>query len=239
MPVTQRYTTEQIVAKSGGAERLQGQGSTIRQVCRRLGISEQSAYRWHRAFRAEGGQGAAVEGAGGGERAVEADRGRPAPWRSAVRRGATDFEQRLVKAMCQLAEQHPRYGLREGQMAATTTTAGGPVEAVLKWPLGHCHKNWTEPWGLDTVLRGLGSASSRSSGFRQRDHRDRPADAPHSDRRTPPRSGQECERVASHRCPLQVEVSGTVASPKIAQNAKASSCYGTLTQPIPSGSSMD
>lgn len=46
MPAKKRYTAEQIVAKLREAEKLQGQGSTIPQVCKRLGISEQTFYRW-------------------------------------------------------------------------------------------------------------------------------------------------------------------------------------------------
>jgi putative transposase len=41
-----RYTVEQIVAKLREAERLQGQGMTIPQVCKRLAVSEQTFYRW-------------------------------------------------------------------------------------------------------------------------------------------------------------------------------------------------
>jgi transposase-like protein len=41
-----RYSVEQIVAKLREAERLQGQGQTIPQVCKRLGVSEQTFYRW-------------------------------------------------------------------------------------------------------------------------------------------------------------------------------------------------
>jgi transposase-like protein len=41
-----RFSVEQIVAKLREAERLQGQGQTIRQVCKRLGVSEQTFYRW-------------------------------------------------------------------------------------------------------------------------------------------------------------------------------------------------
>ncbi|MGH2704422.1 MAG: helix-turn-helix domain-containing protein, partial [Actinomycetota bacterium] len=37
---------EQIVAKLREAEKLQGQGATIPQVCKRLQISEQTFYRW-------------------------------------------------------------------------------------------------------------------------------------------------------------------------------------------------
>jgi transposase-like protein len=41
-----RYSTEQIVAKLREAERLQGQGATIPGVCKKLGVSEQTFYRW-------------------------------------------------------------------------------------------------------------------------------------------------------------------------------------------------
>lgn len=46
MAAAKRYTTEQIVAKLREAEKLQGQGLTIPQVCKRLGVSEQTFYRW-------------------------------------------------------------------------------------------------------------------------------------------------------------------------------------------------
>jgi putative transposase len=41
-----RYSVEQIVAKLREAERLQAQGQTIAQVCKRLGISDQTFSRW-------------------------------------------------------------------------------------------------------------------------------------------------------------------------------------------------
>lgn len=41
-----RYSTEQIVAKLREAEKLQGQGLSIPGVCKKLGISEQTFYRW-------------------------------------------------------------------------------------------------------------------------------------------------------------------------------------------------
>jgi transposase len=41
-----RFTVEQIVAKLREAEKFQGQGMTIPQVCKRLQISEQTFYRW-------------------------------------------------------------------------------------------------------------------------------------------------------------------------------------------------
>lgn len=46
MAAAKRFTAEQIVAKLREAERLQGQGATIPQVCKKLGCSEQTFYRW-------------------------------------------------------------------------------------------------------------------------------------------------------------------------------------------------
>ena len=43
---SKRYSLEQIVAKLREAERLQAQGQTIAQVCKRLGISDQTFFRW-------------------------------------------------------------------------------------------------------------------------------------------------------------------------------------------------
>ena len=41
-----RYSTVQIVAKLREAEKLQAQGATIPGVCKKLGVSEQTFYRW-------------------------------------------------------------------------------------------------------------------------------------------------------------------------------------------------
>jgi len=41
-----RYSVEQIVAKLREAEKLQAQGMTIPQSCKKLGISDQTFYRW-------------------------------------------------------------------------------------------------------------------------------------------------------------------------------------------------
>ena len=41
-----QYSVEQIVAKLREAEKLQAQGQTIAQVCKRLGISDQTFFRW-------------------------------------------------------------------------------------------------------------------------------------------------------------------------------------------------
>ena len=45
-----RYSTEQIVAKLREAEKLQGQGQSIPMVCKKLGVSEQTFYRWRLKF---------------------------------------------------------------------------------------------------------------------------------------------------------------------------------------------
>lgn len=46
MAVSKRLSPEQIVARLRDAEKMQAQGSTIPQVCKKLGVSEQTFYRW-------------------------------------------------------------------------------------------------------------------------------------------------------------------------------------------------
>ena len=46
MARSKRYGVEQIVAKLREMERLQGQGLTIPQACKRIGVSDQTFYRW-------------------------------------------------------------------------------------------------------------------------------------------------------------------------------------------------
>ena len=50
MARAKRFTAEQIVAKLREAERLQGQGATIPAVCKKLGVSEQTFYRWRNKY---------------------------------------------------------------------------------------------------------------------------------------------------------------------------------------------
>ena len=45
-----RYTPEQIVAKLREMERLQAQGMTIPEAARKIGISDQTFYRWRLRF---------------------------------------------------------------------------------------------------------------------------------------------------------------------------------------------
>jgi transposase-like protein len=46
MAAAKRYSTEQIVAKLREMEKLQAQGLSIPAACKRLGISDQTFYRW-------------------------------------------------------------------------------------------------------------------------------------------------------------------------------------------------
>ena len=45
-----RYTAEQIIGKLREAEVALAQGQTASQVCRALGIAEQTFYRWRREY---------------------------------------------------------------------------------------------------------------------------------------------------------------------------------------------
>jgi len=44
------YTAEQIIVKLREAEVLLGKGETTGQVCRKLGVSEQTYYRWRKEY---------------------------------------------------------------------------------------------------------------------------------------------------------------------------------------------
>jgi putative transposase len=46
-----RYTPEQIVAKIRDADVELARGQTTQQVCKKLGVSEQTHYRWRRVYR--------------------------------------------------------------------------------------------------------------------------------------------------------------------------------------------
>ena len=45
-----RHSAEQIVAKLRQADVALGQGQRVREVCRQLGISEQTYYRWRQKY---------------------------------------------------------------------------------------------------------------------------------------------------------------------------------------------
>ena len=41
-----RYSVEQIIAKLREAEKLEAQGFTVAQRCKRIGVSDQTFFRW-------------------------------------------------------------------------------------------------------------------------------------------------------------------------------------------------
>ena len=45
-----RHTPEQIVKHLRGADQLLGTGKTVAQVCKRLGVTEVTYYRWRREY---------------------------------------------------------------------------------------------------------------------------------------------------------------------------------------------
>jgi putative transposase len=45
-----KYTTEQIIRKLREAEVLISQGQTIPNVCKAIGVTEQTYYRWRKAY---------------------------------------------------------------------------------------------------------------------------------------------------------------------------------------------
>jgi transposase-like protein len=45
-----RFSVEQIIGHLREAEVLLSQGKTVGEVCRRIGVSEQSYYRWRREY---------------------------------------------------------------------------------------------------------------------------------------------------------------------------------------------
>ena len=77
---TKRYSTEQIVSKLRQAEVELSRGLRVPLVCKKLGISEQTYYRWRKEY---GGlrldQAKAAQGARAGEHAAQAAGGGPSP----------------------------------------------------------------------------------------------------------------------------------------------------------------
>ena len=45
-----RYTPEQIIGKLREAEVLLGKGQTVGQACRKLGVTDQTYYRWRKEY---------------------------------------------------------------------------------------------------------------------------------------------------------------------------------------------
>lgn len=45
-----KYSTEQIIGKLREAEVMQSQGSTVEHICKQLGITNQTYYRWRKEY---------------------------------------------------------------------------------------------------------------------------------------------------------------------------------------------
>ncbi len=45
-----RYNAEDIIQKLRGADVLLGQGKTVSQACKQIGVSDQTYYRWRKAY---------------------------------------------------------------------------------------------------------------------------------------------------------------------------------------------
>ncbi len=45
-----RYNAEEIIHKLRGADVLLGQGKTVSQACEQIGVSDQTYYRWRKAY---------------------------------------------------------------------------------------------------------------------------------------------------------------------------------------------
>ncbi len=50
MMATKRHTAEQIISKLGEAEVLLAKGTKMPQVCRKLGVTDQTYYRWRKEY---------------------------------------------------------------------------------------------------------------------------------------------------------------------------------------------
>jgi len=73
-----RYTPEQIVAKIREADVELTRGQTTPQVCKKLGVSEQTHYRWRRVYEEQRlEQARRLKAPGTGKQSVEEAGGRP------------------------------------------------------------------------------------------------------------------------------------------------------------------
>ena len=50
MGTSKRFTTEQIIRKLREAEVLLAKGQTVAQICKQLGVTDQTYYRWRREY---------------------------------------------------------------------------------------------------------------------------------------------------------------------------------------------
>jgi transposase-like protein len=48
--IKKRFTTEQIIGKLREAEVLQSKGESMESICRQLGVTEQTYYRWRKEY---------------------------------------------------------------------------------------------------------------------------------------------------------------------------------------------
>ncbi|MHC4141610.1 MAG: transposase [Planctomycetota bacterium] len=51
MGTRKQFTTEQIIRKLREAEVLLAKGQTVAQICKQLGVTDQTYYRWRREYR--------------------------------------------------------------------------------------------------------------------------------------------------------------------------------------------
>jgi hypothetical protein len=91
-----RHTPEQVVRKLREADRLLGEGMELPEVFKTLEVSEQPVAQPVR--RDEGRRRQALEGAGGGEHAVEADRRRSGSRESGAEGGREGTDESQVRA---------------------------------------------------------------------------------------------------------------------------------------------
>lgn len=117
MAAAKKYSPEQIVAKLREHEKLQGQGLTIPQACKRIGITDQTFCRWRSKY------GALKEDEAHRLKSLEQENarlkrsgGRASLLVSTVRRNgmrwSPTLELQLAARMNELAAQYPRYGYR-------------------------------------------------------------------------------------------------------------------------------
>ena len=50
MGTSKRFTTEQIIRKLREAEVLLAKGQTVAQICKQIGVTDQTYYRWRREY---------------------------------------------------------------------------------------------------------------------------------------------------------------------------------------------
>jgi len=50
MATRRRHTPEQVVRKLGQADKILGEGKDVAEVCRELGVAEQTYYRWRKQY---------------------------------------------------------------------------------------------------------------------------------------------------------------------------------------------